>query len=47
MTKELFDKVMALDKSLFDVDEADVEQNVLFNSNGANVLYITMKWSRG
>ena len=32
-TNELFDKVMALDKSFFDVDEVDVEQNVPFNSS--------------
>ena len=33
VTKELFDKVMALDKSMFDVDEDDVEQHVSFNSS--------------
>ena len=40
VTKELFDEVMALDKSLFDANEVDVEQHVPFNSScypdGAN-----------
>ena len=39
-TKELFDKVMALEISLFDADEVDVEQHVPFDScrypDGAN-----------
>ena len=31
--QELFDKVMVLDKSMFDVDEDDVDQYVPFNSS--------------
>ena len=33
VTEELFGKVIALDKSMFDVNEDDVEQHVTFNSS--------------
>ena len=50
LTKELFDKVMALDNSSFDTNENDCEEHVPFNSSryfdGANAsLYMRPPFS--
>ena len=33
VTKKLFDKVMALDKCMFNINDDDIEQHVPFNSS--------------